>query len=245
MKNYLVLIGTSLVLMACVGTQENAAGRHAGMSMGAADASVFQKPIDYIPSALGPYTWSISTDSDLAQRYFKQGLQMRYAFGVNDSARSFREARLADPDCAICYWGEAFALGSFLNGGRLADWTTSAPTTYYWMRLLWNPDLEWEPVVDQMFKRLYGKAAGTAGKLYKLQVQRWEAGGGGISDEGKIKDKPYLMKWPPEVVAQMKTLRDKALAQLADDPAGRQRFLYWTWTFDEFVKEAAARQKGG
>ncbi|MCH8336971.1 MAG: hypothetical protein IIC61_13920 [Proteobacteria bacterium] len=120
MKNYLVLIGTSLVLMACVGTQENAAGRHAGMSMGAADASVFQKPIDDCPSALGPYTWSISTDSDLAQRYFKQGLQMRYAFGVNDSARSFREARLADPDCAICYWGEAFALGSFLNGGMTA-----------------------------------------------------------------------------------------------------------------------------
>ena len=136
-----------------------------------------------------------------------------------------------------------YVVGSFLNGGRLADWTTSAPTTYYWMRLLWNPDLEWEPVVDQMFKRLYGNAAGTALKLFELQVHRWEMGDGGIPDQGRIKDKPYLIKWPPEVVAEMTALRDKALAQLADDPAGRQRFLYWTWTFDEFVKEAEARQK--
>jgi len=36
----------------------------------------------------------------------------------------------------------------------------------------------------------------------------------------------------------MKTLRDKALAEMADDPVARQRFLYWTWTFDAFLKEA-------
>jgi hypothetical protein len=38
----------------------------------------------------------------------------------------------------------------------------------------------------------------------------------------------------------MKVLRDKALAELADDPVARQRFLYWTWTFDAFLKEAEA-----
>lgn len=91
------------------------------MNMGVAGPQAFQAPIDYIPSALGPHEWKISTNSETAQNYFNQGLQMRYAYGVDDAARSFREARLADPECAMCYWGEAFALGSFLNGGMTAE----------------------------------------------------------------------------------------------------------------------------
>ena len=84
-------------------------------------APAFQQPIDYIPSALGPYSWKVSTDSDMAQKYFDQGLQMRYAYGMNDAARSFRMAHQADPDCAMCYWGEAYSLGSYLNGGMTAE----------------------------------------------------------------------------------------------------------------------------
>ena len=32
---------------------------------------------------------------------------MMYAFARLDAVRSFREAWKRDPDCAICYWGEA------------------------------------------------------------------------------------------------------------------------------------------
>jgi hypothetical protein len=42
----------------------------------------------------------------------------------------------------------------------------------------------------------------------------------------------------------MKALRDKALGELADDPPARQRFLYWTWTFDAFLKDAEAIKQG-
>ena len=35
-------------------------------------------------------------------------------------------------------------------------------------------------------------------------------------------------------------LRAEALAELADDPVARQRFLYWTWTFDAFLKDGEA-----
>ena len=52
----------------------------------------------------------------MAQAYFKQGMQLRWAYNVNEAARSMAEARRIDPECAMCYWGEAFALGSFLNG---------------------------------------------------------------------------------------------------------------------------------
>ena len=39
-----------------------------------------------------------------------------YAFAKEDAVRSFRESWRHDPDCAICYWGEAWAWGSYLNG---------------------------------------------------------------------------------------------------------------------------------
>ena len=87
-------------------------GQHAAMMM---DNS-YDKPIDYIPEALGEYEWKITTSEAEAQQYFKQGMQLRWAYNVNEAARSMAEARRIDPNCAMCDWGEAFALGSFLNG---------------------------------------------------------------------------------------------------------------------------------
>jgi len=87
-------------------------GEHSAMMM---DSS-YDKPIDYIPEALGVYEWQITTTEPKAQEYFKQGMQLRWAYNVNEAARSMAEARRLDPNCAMCYWGEAFALGSFLNG---------------------------------------------------------------------------------------------------------------------------------
>ncbi|MGD2131757.1 MAG: hypothetical protein PVI23_03130 [Maricaulaceae bacterium] len=85
------------------------------------DTPVFLQPIDLIPEATGAHKWPISTDDPLAQAYFDQGMQLRWAYNVNEAARSMAEARRIDPECAICYWGEAFALGSFLNQGMSAE----------------------------------------------------------------------------------------------------------------------------
>lgn len=80
------------------------------------DESYFIKPIKLISEALGVFERKISTKSPEAQNYFNQGLQLRYAFAVNEAASSFREAQKLDSTCAMCYWGEAWALGSYLNG---------------------------------------------------------------------------------------------------------------------------------
>ena len=78
-------------------------------------------PIPLIPSALGPYTWPITTADPRAQAYFDQGMQLRYGYSMDEAARSMAEARRIDPDCAMCFWGEAFALGSFLNRPMTVD----------------------------------------------------------------------------------------------------------------------------
>ncbi|MEM6774499.1 MAG: hypothetical protein AAF640_06605 [Pseudomonadota bacterium] len=72
-------------------------------------------PIPYLASALGPYSWPITTADERAQAYFDQGMQLRWGYSMGEARRSMAEARRIDPSCAMCFWGEAFALGSFLN----------------------------------------------------------------------------------------------------------------------------------
>ncbi len=87
----------------------------------------FSEPFPLYTKALGDFERPISSENKTAQAYFNQGFQMMYAFTKEDAARSFREAQKADPNCAICYWGEAWAWGSYLNGPMRKD---EAPRAY-------------------------------------------------------------------------------------------------------------------
>jgi tetratricopeptide (TPR) repeat protein len=79
-------------------------------------ADIFSEPIPLYSSALGPFHRPTSSTVEEAQAYFDQGFQMMYAFAKIEAIRSFRESWKKDPECAICYWGEAWAWGSYLNG---------------------------------------------------------------------------------------------------------------------------------
>ena len=116
MKTASVLVLVSCAVLACTSASTTSPPAAPADSQ-ESSVSRFHEPIDLIPSALGPYTWKITTQSEQAQAYFDQGMQLRWAFNVAESARSMAEARRLDPGCAMCWWGEAFALGSFLNGG--------------------------------------------------------------------------------------------------------------------------------
>lgn len=117
MRKYLLL--TLFVLGGCASSMDHSG--HAGMNMGGSDEpSAFLDPIELYPEMLGEYSRPISSNNATAQAYFDQGMQLRYAYAVDAAARSFRAAWAADPNCAICYWGEAWSLGSYLNGAKSA-----------------------------------------------------------------------------------------------------------------------------
>ena len=106
------------------------AAAHPAAAQEAADASLpesFDEPMPLRTSSLGSFTRPISSDNAEAKQLFDQGFQLMYAFAKVDAARSFREAHKHDPDCAICYWGEAWTWGSYLNGPMRAD---EAPRAY-------------------------------------------------------------------------------------------------------------------
>jgi tetratricopeptide (TPR) repeat protein len=86
------------------------------------------EPITLLTNALGTFHRPISSQNPDAQKYFDQGFQMMYAFARLDAVRSFRESWKRDPNCAICYWGEAWAWGSYLNGPMPAE---QSPFAYY------------------------------------------------------------------------------------------------------------------
>ena len=79
------------------------------------------EPIPIYTVGLGPFSKTITTSNPEAQALFTQGMQMMYSFAKLDAVRSFRAAWQRDANCAICYWGEAWAWGSYLNGPILAE----------------------------------------------------------------------------------------------------------------------------
>mgnify|MGYP001171412764 CR=1 FL=1 len=64
---------------------------------------------------MGEYHRTIDTKDPGAQRYFNQGMVLAFGFNHAEAIRSFRAAQKLDPDCAMCFWGEALATGPNIN----------------------------------------------------------------------------------------------------------------------------------
>ncbi|MCK5750519.1 MAG: tetratricopeptide repeat protein [Oricola sp.] len=66
-------------------------------------------------SNLGDIGYDITTSKPEAQAWFNQGLAFTYNFNHGEAINAFKRAQAIDPDCAMCYWGEAFAWGPNIN----------------------------------------------------------------------------------------------------------------------------------
>jgi len=66
-------------------------------------------------SGLGEHSFEITTADSGAQKYFDQGLVLAFAFNHAESIRSFQAAQRLDPECAMCFWGEALSRGPNIN----------------------------------------------------------------------------------------------------------------------------------
>lgn len=84
-------------------------------------ASAVAKPAGTLSGSMPLYpdlsmgSFPLTTASESARHYFNQGLLLNYGFNHAGAVRSFREAQHLDPGCAMCWWGEAVALGPNIN----------------------------------------------------------------------------------------------------------------------------------
>ncbi|MFF8233905.1 hypothetical protein [Streptomyces caelestis] len=64
---------------------------------------------------LGTHGRPVTTSSAEAQLWFDRGLVWTYAFHHGEAVACFEKAAEADPECAMAYWGIAYALGPNYN----------------------------------------------------------------------------------------------------------------------------------
>ncbi len=104
----LVPVAGLLGLVACGGDlNDQPAANQADSLAQRAGAPLFE--------GMGDYHMPITTADPDAQRYFDQGMVLAFGFNHAESIRSFRAAQTLDPQCAMCFWGEALATGPNIN----------------------------------------------------------------------------------------------------------------------------------
>ena len=72
----------------------------------------------YLMPGMGNVEFPASTERKLAQRFINQGVAQLHGFWYYEAERSFRQAAVLDPDCAIAYWGMAMANSGNLERAR-------------------------------------------------------------------------------------------------------------------------------
>ena len=87
----------------------------AGLFLSAPAAPAQAQPTVPLFNNLGTLHHPITTQSDLAQQYFDQGLRLVYGFNHEEAINSFQEAARQDPLAAMPHWGVALALGPNVN----------------------------------------------------------------------------------------------------------------------------------
>ena len=77
-------------------------------------AAANTKPAELL-EGLGSHRHPIATQSELAQKFFDQGLALIFGFNHDEAARLFERAAALDPHSPMPHWGIALALGPNYN----------------------------------------------------------------------------------------------------------------------------------
>lgn len=70
---------------------------------------------------VGKHTFPVTTQSEQAQRFINQGLNLTYGFNHAEAGRAFAEAARLDPNAAMAYWGQALVLGPNINAAMAPE----------------------------------------------------------------------------------------------------------------------------
>jgi tetratricopeptide (TPR) repeat protein len=74
----------------------------------------------------GKLHFEVSSANAEARMWANQGMRLVYAFNHPEAAANFKKATEADPECAMCFWGYAFALGNNINMPLMPEYAKPA-----------------------------------------------------------------------------------------------------------------------
>ena len=81
----------------------------------AAAARPVEAPPPVLVQGLGFAGLEPDSDNQEARAWFAQGVRLIWAFDEVEAIRAFQQAQRLDPDCAMCFFGEAWARGPTIN----------------------------------------------------------------------------------------------------------------------------------
>lgn len=86
-----------------------------------ANRNLFEGQFAPLLEGMGDLHFAISTNNDLAQRFFNQAVILTFAFNHAEAERSFRQAAELDPDHPMPWWGISLVQGPNLNVPMMED----------------------------------------------------------------------------------------------------------------------------
>jgi tetratricopeptide (TPR) repeat protein len=93
-------------------TPQLAAGHICG-DVAAPGAPAHKAPV--MLDGFGTGGFPVRTKAPQAQRWFDYGMKLAHAFNHQPAIDAFAEGSRVDPNCAMCAWGEAWAMGPTIN----------------------------------------------------------------------------------------------------------------------------------
>ena len=89
--------------------EDNTAGPLAGHSYHGAAFNEGPRQQAYLIPGMANVDFPVTTESELAQKFFNQGISALHGFWNLEAERAFRQVRKLDPKCAMAFWGMAMA----------------------------------------------------------------------------------------------------------------------------------------
>ena len=186
----------------------------------------------------------VDTASPEAQAWFDHGVRLRWAFEHTESVRAFQKARLLDPDCGMCAWGEAWAMGPNLNGGGSGDTVAKSALgiAREARRLARDATPIQKMMIDALIQRYSGRADRRAARFSRAMERIAARAPDDVAVANITADSLLLVDydwWTEDgkpknaYVPRAMTLLEHALAVRPDDPGAIHLYIHLTeWSDD-------------
>lgn len=126
-------------------------------------------------------------------------------------------------------------VGTFING--VSDhWPRQHLSIYVWLKVLWDPDVNVDAIVEEYCRRMYGPASGTMRELVGMLIEGWEDS---EWDPHVLSPKTvYQQSFPREDVLKIKGLLEKAYEQAKGNELVTRRLDYYAPSLRAFFAES-------
>lgn len=232
--NRVILAATAVLVMApAVSLGDDAASpdpaRHICGQDAAPGAPAHKPPV--MLSGFGTGGFPIRTAAPAAQRWFDYGMKLAHAFNHQPAIDAFAEGSRIDPNCAMCAWGEAWAMGPTINYDIDAAATARARELADRAAILAEDGPEKERLLTAALKQRYDPVLGKgAYKAFAVAMDRIAARYPEDNEIAVITADAWMIAVPSDRTAQMHamTLLADALKRNPNDTGAIHFYIHVT-----------------